>query len=172
MNKEKEIVIFSNYAEEMLSEEEALEMLQEMGEEEVSRERLWDFIFEQKREEEDCFLEEFNHFLSNNTFIATGTCGLWYGKVEGGTIINGLDDFLKLLRDCVYYKVTDNNGHLMIKGSHHDGNNYFELKKLNQKGEDFYDRNSYSMDSKELCTKLFTNTYSILPRLAKELYGC
>ena len=172
MKKEKEIVLFSNYAEDLISEEESLEVLVERGDRHITQNDILEYIYEDKKYEEECFLEEFGHFLSNNTFIATGTCGLWYGKVEGGMIINGIDDFFKLLRDCDFYKITDCKGHLMVKGSHHDGTNYFELKTLNNKGEAFYDRNSYSMDRKELYTKLFSNTYSRLPRLAKELYGC
>ena len=171
---QKEIVIFSNYVDALLNEEEALELLKEKneGEEEYTQNDILDYIYEEKRFEEECFLEEFGHFLSNNTFIVVGTCGLWYGNAEGGTIINGISDFFRLLKDCNFYKITDCNGHLLVQGSHHDGTNYFELKVLNNRGEEFYDRNSYSMDRRKLCTKLFSNTYSKLPRLAKTLYGC
>lgn len=168
----KEIVLFSNYLEDYLSEEEAKELLAENGNDNPTADEIWWFAEEDKEFERECFFEEFQWYLDKYTFIATGTCGLWYGRVAGGKVINGMKDFYSLITDCDYVKITDNNGHLMVKASHHDGTNYFELRKLNDKGVDFYNRNDYTYDRKELCEKLFTSTYSKLPRLAKELYGC
>jgi hypothetical protein len=168
----KEIVLFSNYLEDYMDEEEAKELLAENGNENPTADEIWYFAEEQKQYELDCFMEEFKWYLDKYTFIATGTCGLWYGRVAGGKVVNGINDFYSLIKDCDFIKITDNNGHLMVKASHHDGNNYYELRKLNDKGVEYHYNKADSLDRKELCERLFTSNYSKLPRLAKELYGC
>lgn len=168
----KEIVLYSNYVDDLMSVEEAKEMLEENGINNPTMDDVWEYINSQSDLDWQDFMEAFEECLKEDYYIATGTCGLWYGRVAGGKVINGINDFYSLLKDCDYIKITDNNGHLMVKCSHHDGTNYYELKKLNCKGVEFYENNDYKYDRKEMCEKLFTSRYSKLPRLFERIYGC
>ena len=168
----KEIVLFSNYVEDLMSEEEAREFLAENGEENITSNDIWEFIQNQSDFEWDEFTRYLDKYLEEDYYIATGTCGLWYGRVAGGKVLKNINDFYDLLKDCDYIKITDVGGHLMVQCSHHDGTNHYELRMLNDKGIEYYHKNDYNFDRKELCEKLFTSRYSKLPRLFERIYGC
>ena len=70
-----------------------------------------------------------------------------------------------------YIKITDRNGHLIIEGSHHDGNDRYELKRLTDKGYKYADRNYFARDRKLHDTIMRCNFYSALPKFAKRIYG-
>lgn len=105
--------------------------------------------------------------LSCGTFLLKGYCNRWNGRQDGGKFINDLDELLSCIShlDCI--KITDVDGHLMIDGYHHDGNDHYELKKLTKKGYEYANSNHFA-NSRELHNKIFNcNLFSCLPRLAQ-----
>lgn len=119
------------------------------------------------RAEIEC--HEKNH--DSKTYVIIGNLGLWYGRVEGGKIIEGL---WNSLRQCFedYNKIYEENGRLKVTAHHHDGTNFFQIKELTKRGEDFAERHKWDMSDRELHKKLFNDShYSRNVRMFKELYG-
>lgn len=165
-------MLFSNYVEDLMSEEEAREMLDDLNNE-LPLDVVQQSITLASENDWDDFFGEFERLLKTKNYIAVGSCGLWYGRVEGGLVIENSHQFYQLLKDCDYIKVEDDNGKLLIKCSHHDGDNYYELKELTTKGNEYFTRNEYELTRKQMCEKLFNSrNYSKLPRLHEKLYGC
>ena len=177
----KQHFLFSNYYGDMYSEEDIKEMINEdiyggllnIEEDDINDVLIYDYLRMCLDNDFDDFKINFKEELDNHYYVVTGTVGRWDGRYSGGIVVNGLDEIMKLLRDCEYISIVDNNGHLEIKGSHHDGTNYFEVRELTDKGYDYYTRNEYLFNSKELCEKLYNSSnYSRLPRLHKKVFGC
>lgn len=108
-----------------------------------------------------------DEMFDGSIFLLTGYCGRWNGKKECGKFIKSRIDLLERISHLDYLTIKDENGHLVIDGYHHDGNDHYELKKLTSKGYEFADRN-YFANTKELHETIFKNNfYSRLPRLAR-----
>lgn len=173
MNKlAKERIIFQNYDLDGY-EEEYKEMCEENGEE-FSENAMWNWVYFILDEDFRIALAELeNHF--NNKVIAFGSIGRWNGVYDGSKIFNNFKDaYWAMTEDCHYIKIYDENGHLFVHCSHHDGSCTFEIKELTKKGEEYYDRWNYGNDSR---TEAETNTqiikrYSIIPNFAHKVYGC
>lgn len=74
---------------------------------------------------------------SPHGFVLYGNIGRWNGTVPGAWIIKSFDDLYDCWQDCDYIKIYEEDGHLHIYCSHHDGNNSYELKELTAAGADF-----------------------------------
>lgn len=103
----------------------------------------WDFYY-------DCIC----NYLQSHNLIATGTVGTWLGRVEGGLVIETPQDFLSLLKDCDYIKIGMDDRQMIIKCSHHDGTNYYELREMLESDYEYYGEHMYD-DRRELCEYLF-----------------
>lgn len=111
-------------------------------------------------------------FMKNKTFIAFGTIGTWQGQLEGGVVIHRFNDLYKLWNDCDYIKIYDENGHLHIECSHHDGTNHYELRELNERGVAYeYSHRSW-LDRRTMINRLRQTNYSRLPHYLHKVYGC
>ena len=110
------------------------------------------------------FVETFNHFFKNKKLIVKGYVERWDGRYNGSVVCSSLYQLLDLLKDCGIIKFWDENGHLFFLGSHHDGTNIFEIKTLNEKGENRYYRTNSSKG-------LFQSAYSKLPHFAHLAFG-
>lgn len=121
---------------------------------------IWqDISYELKRE------------FEKNYYLLVGTCGRWDGKAKGGKFISSYADFQSAIAHLDYIKIYELNGHLYIDGYHHDGSDFYELKKLTDKGYEFASSN-YFAHSRTLHNTIFNNNfYSKLPRLSQVMYG-
>lgn len=180
MNKiAKERIIYNNYdlwddypdeeidriARECEWVDEDEEITDEMRTEWRYREDEWNWECEQD------YLEE---FFKGKTVGFFGVIGLWNGIYKVGNIGDFWTLYYKAVRDCDYIKIYDENGHLYLTCSHHDGTNCFEIKILNDDAEDYYDRWSYGNDNRkmyEVMTQIYKR-YSKIPRFAEKVYGC
>ncbi|MCH5321783.1 MAG: hypothetical protein J1E36_08450, partial [Eubacterium sp.] len=104
-------------------------------------------------------------------FLITGYCGTWHGNMEGGKFINDYDDFISVLQHLNDFKIIDRNGHLIIEGSHHDGHDRYEVKRLTRKGYELANSYYFANDRKLHNTIMTTNFYSTLPKLGAAIYG-
>ena len=135
-----------------------------------------EMIMEEKYHLEEWYWDDFRYelelfFSKGDAWLLTGSIGRWDGTCRGGFIFNTFDEFVKCLNDCMYWKVVDNNGHLEVYGSHHDGNNHFEIKRVSKTGCEYHDNHCFDMNTEELHTKMWNNNFmTALPYFVKNMY--
>lgn len=172
----KDIIIFDTYPDIEREKEIRQFIFEDCPEEWTSPEAIPDeYVFneldEQNCELWECVMDCLDELFSKDCYLLTGQFGSWRGKLDGGKFINSIDDFLDVTDHLDSIKIVDQNGHLIIEGSHHDGSDRYELKKLTRKGYELADRNYFANDRTLHNTIMKTNFYSALPHLAKTLYG-
>lgn len=177
----KERTIFNNYnLWEVYPDEDIKEQLMANGiyEEDITDDMIWeerDFLSNLDWEDEKARLEDF--FLNKgNKWMLFGEVGRWNGVFKAGTLFETFDDFFyKATKDCNYIHFYDENGHLYLTCSHHDGTCHYEIKEVTDKGIDYLERWEEDWDDKRteeyVHTQIF-NRYSRLPRFAERVYGC
>lgn len=176
--KNKEITIYDNYYS-LEREKEIREYLfdeyaEENGwqsPEDISDDRMFDEMYFQNQMEWDCFEADIKPMFEKDTYLLTGYFGGWRGSREGGTFIRSFNDLLSCIEHLDYIRIYDKNGHLYIHGSHHDGNDDYELKMLTDKGYEYAESKSFDRD--EWLHKAIKNCnfYSTLPYFARKVYG-
>lgn len=184
LNKKAKIpksrIIYSNYdLSEIYSDEDVIDTLIANGYEEND-------ITEDMMQKERYFLSEFDwedemerlkEFFSNGyKWIIVGTVGRWDGLYRAGTIFETFDDFFyKAACDCHYWKFYDENGHLYLTCSHHDGTCHYEIKEVTDKGVQYFENWEDNWNDKRKEEYIHTQImkrYSRLPRFAEKVYGC
>lgn len=175
--KISEIVYFNNYDG---FEDEAIEWLRENGNDDEVLSQ--DDVYRAESIIEEDYWDECNTMMnkfieSGKSFIAVGTCGLWDGNYDGGLIFGHWDDFKRrVFKDCGYFKIWEERGHLYVRCSHHDGTHSLEIKELTDKGFEYYSNWQYSPLSdprteRDVHKTLFTDShYSHLPRVFEKVY--
>ena len=113
---------------------------------------------------------------NGNKWMLFGSIGRWDGVYKAGTLFDTFDDFFyKATEDCDYWNFYDENGHLYLTCSHHDGTCHYEIKEVTDKGIEYL--NNWENDWNDRRTKEYVHTqifnrYSRLPRFAERIYGC
>ena len=171
-------IIYSNYdLLEQYPDEEIIETLiameyeeDEITDEMISRERYFidEVIWEEERER----LEE---FFCNGKWILFGEFGGWDRIYKAGVIDTFNNFFYEAIKDCPYYKIYDENGHLYLTCTHHDGTCHYEIKKVTDNGIQYlenWENNWKDKRTKEYVHTQIFNRYSRLPRFAEKVYGC
>lgn len=171
--------LYNNYHDDQMAKDARDYLLDEYGDAEgwrtlddVPEERVWKELSREDEFNWDAFVAEMDRVLdkSDTSFLITGTVGRWNGRASGGFVFDTLKELSKCWRDCDYIKVEDDDGHLFITCSHHDGTNHFEIKRLTKRGEKFIEDN-WDMDTEKLHSTAFNSNFmSGLPYLAKKLY--
>lgn len=173
MNKlVKERIIFQNYDLDGY-EEQYKEMCEEDGED-FNEEAMWRWIDDMVNIDLEDALRELKGFFKNKV-IAFGSIGLWNGVFDGGKVFNNFEKaFWDMTKDCDYIKIYDENGHLFVHCTHHDGSHTFEVKELTKKGEEYFERWEYSYDNRTErdCHKQLIAHYTTVPNFAHKIYGC
>ena len=143
-------------------------------EKEITDEMIWDEMrFLEEEYWNDISYELKSFFDKGNAWLLTGSIGRWDGNYRGGYIFNTFEGFCECLKDCDYVEITDNKGHLEIKCSHHDGTNFYEVKRVSDFGCEWYDNHLWDMYDEELHTKMWNNNFmTSLPHFARDIYGC
>ena len=113
---------------------------------------FWDWYYRTMNDEDNDFWEDFRLAIKNEPLftrcVITGNLGLWNGrKTIVPTLVDNLyDAVMKCLTDCELYKLTIKDNVLYVEGSHHDGNNSFEIRLVNS---DNYDKLNYWDDEED-----------------------
>ena len=176
--KNKEILIYDNYYS-LDREKEIREYLYDeyadeenwQSPDEIPDERVWDEMDFQDRIQWEDVKTELQALFENNVYLLTGTSGKWYGNVQGGKFIRSIEDLLSCLEHLEYIRIYDKNGHFCIHGSHHDGDDDYELKRLTHKGYQLANINYFAKDRKLHTAIMTCNFYSALPKFAQKVYG-
>ena len=177
----KERVIYDNYSLwEKYPDDEIIETLVENGKDRelITDEMIWNeryFCDEIDWKDEKENLKDF--FLNRGRkWMIFGEVGRWNGVYKSGTLFETFDDFFyKATQDCDYWKFYDENGHLYLTCSHHDGTCHYEIKEVTEKGIQYLENWEYDWDDKRseqyVHTQIFRR-YSRIPRFAERVYGC
>jgi hypothetical protein len=86
----------------------------------------------------DDFIYNLQHDKDNNVdCVVIADLGLWYGRRDCVKHFSTLESAIyACIKDCDYITITLVDGIIKVRASHHDGTNYFEIHKLNEKGYD------------------------------------
>ena len=169
--------LYSNYCgwiDEEDVKQELIDCERAENEEDITDEMIWDEMRFLEESYWDDFSYELKHFFEkSNAWLLTGSIGRWDGDCRGGYIFNTFEEFCRCFKDCDYIEITDDKGHLEVKCSHHDGTNFYEVKRVSDFGCDWYDNHSWDMNEEELHTKMWNNNFmTSLPHFARDVYGC
>lgn len=176
--KSKEITIYDNYYSLERENDARAYLFDDYAEEEnwqspedIPNEHVWNEIDFQDRMQWDDVKYELDTLFKKNVYLLTGTCGRWNGPAQGGKFIRSVNDLLSCIGHLDYIRIYDKNGHLYIHGSHHDGDDDYELKRLTDKGYELANNNYFAKDRKLHTAIMTCNFYSALPRFAQKVYG-
>lgn len=147
--KNKKIVLYSN-----MDIDEELSEIEREYQQEYEREELYNML---------------NDFFANNEAILSGVCGRWNGKIYFAKFIRSTKELLQAVGHLDYLEFLDNGGHLVIYGSHHDGQDRYEVRALTRKGERLASENWHDVEPSRLIKWSNCNLFSALPHLAKRL---
>ena len=142
--KAKEVkvtTLFDNYEGYNFEEEKAA--LQECNPDTtITDEMVWDSIRDMEDEDWSLCKHYLEDVCGDSRVIVSGYAGTWQGNIEAAKIFENVTDALAAcVKDCDYMKVMQfPNGLVEVKASHHDGTNIFYLRRVTDKGWDFYDR--------------------------------
>ena len=144
------------------------------NEDEITDEMIWDEIhFLEGQYWDDVKYELEKFFDKGIAWLLTGSIGTWNGRFNGGFIFNTFDEFTRCFTNCDYIKITDNKGHFEIECSHHDGTNFYKVKRVSDFGYEYYNNNCYDYCDETLYTKMWNSNFmTALPHFARDVYGC
>ena len=172
------VTLFDNYdfdRDEII--ESILSYRDDITEDDITDNMIYDEWYSQLEVWFEDIFSDLKKFFDNKQIICFGNIGRWNSYFDAGKIF---DDFEKawydMTKDCDYIRITDDNGHLYIDCSHHDGNNHFEIKVLTDKGAEYYDNWNYyswrgdNRTEEQVHTQIIKR-YSHLPKFYKNIYG-
>lgn len=176
MRTPEERVIYNNYNLWKEHHEAAEENLNLNGNDIPTENQIWDEIYELDSDRWENVKEELTKYFSKGAWIIQGTVERWSGRKAGGKIFYDFNTlFNTVTKDCDYVKIWDENGHLYLKCSHHDGTNMFEIKRVTNSGlrylKNWENNWNDKRSEKEVHTQIM-NHYSLLPNFMAEVYGC
>ena len=170
--------IYSNYDLcETYPDEDMVELALENGmiecEEDITDSMIDDLRYDADAIEWETVWRELCNFFKNKEVIFFGTLGLWNGRHAGGQTGKFERLFNEAVRDCDYLHFYEENGHLFLECSHHDGTNYFEIKEITEKGQQYLENWEYSYKdkrSKQDIHERIVKNYSKRPQFCKFTY--
>jgi len=115
---------------------------------------------------------ELKKFIDKDYFLIVGTFGSWRGALPSGKLVRSYNDLSGAWRQCDYINIYDENGHLYIECSHHDGTNHYEVKRLTTKGYEYLQNGWREHDQKAHEIAFNNNLFSALPHYAHQVFGC
>lgn len=159
----------------------------------ITDDDVWTFIYD--RQDND-FMEEKSALRESLDlgygFLAKGVNKRWDGTSRGYEIVDDFNNLLDggyggLLNGCDKCKIWDENGHLHIEGTHHDGGICFEVRPLTSDGRDLLDAAEYedtdtikeitgesTLGIKDAIRRAWNDLsgeLAIIPRFAEKEYG-
>ena len=148
-----------------------------------AEEQGWDFVeeipdklvFEELHKDDVYMWEDFENgmkkILDRTPCLILGTTGRWNGEFSAGRFITVFSELRNGLQHLDNLRIVDKNGHLIIEGSHHDGNDRYEIKALTNKGRQIAEYNHFAHDKHLHEVLMKSNLFTGLPHLAKVIRG-
>ena len=178
MRMPKKRIVFDNYNVTQRYEWARLDILEENPEAAPTDSEIWERAADMEHNDWSDETAQLREFFAGNSWLAMGTVGRWTGNHAAGTVFDNLDEFFhSATKDCDYWEIWDENGHLYMRCSHHDGTNYFEIKRLSRRGVGVLENweFDYTNETPEEImheTLWGCNLFSGLPHFAHTVYGC
>lgn len=165
MKKNKKVTLYSNAITKEKVEYTRRYLLDENGER-PSDSELLNFINADDDISWNFFKYEYEIYFDTHNFVVKANLERWNGRFDSSKIMTGgWNDFLKLIKYDIV-EIVDNNGHLEIVGTHHDGRDYLEIRELTRKGDEYANGYHYDKSETEDAQAVWNNFHSRLPRLA------
>ncbi len=144
------------------------------NESEITDEMIMNLRYDEDDVNWRCQKMELKKFFKGKTVGFFGDVGRWDGVYKAGKIGEFWDLFYKAIEDCAYIRIYDENGHMYLTCSHHDGTCHFEIKEITDKGTEYLDRWEYGTDNRteQYVHNQIFKRYSKVPRIAQKVYGC
>lgn len=175
----KERVIYDNYYlwenypdEDVIEFAKVNELIDE--DETPTENQIWNWRYELDQLDWEDVWYELRKYFQGKTVGFFGEVGLWHGVYKAGKMGDFENLWYKAIEDCDYIKIYDENGHLYLTCSHHDGTCHFEIKEITSEGRAYLDRWEWGDDNRteEQCHNQIYKRYSRLPRYAEKVMGC
>ena len=155
--------------------EDAKEWLIEEGNEDPSDSEIWAEVNFQDECNWSDAKYELTKFFKDKTVGFFGEVGLWHGTYKAGKIGEFWKLYYDATKDCDYVKIVDLNGKMFLKCSHHDGTNFFEIREITQKGEDYLENwecNGNDLRKEKYIHDQIYKRYSRNPNYMHKVFGC
>ena len=165
--------LWKKYPDEELKEI-AIEFEWVTEEDEITDEMLNDWRYQEDEVDWENEKENLTELFKGKTVGFFGDVGRWDGVYKAGKIGEFWDLFYKAIEDCAYIRIYDENGHMYLTCSHHDGTCHFEIKEITDKGTEYLDRWEYGTDNRteQYVHNQIFKRYSQVPRMSQKVYGC
>lgn len=144
----------------------------EIPEDGPSDDEIWQEWYDQNERDWDDIEGEVRYHDERGSYLIIASLGLWNGRFDGGKIIDGY--LHEAIRECFedYNRVYWQDKNLKIEATHHDGTNHFIIKKLTDRGIEFYNNHYYDYDDRTMHQKLFKDAhYSHSVDFFARIYG-
>ena len=144
----------------------------EIPEDGPSDDEIWQEWYDQNERDWDDIEWEVECHDERGSYLIIASLGLWNGRFDGGKIIDGY--LTEAIRACFedYNKVYWQDKNLKVEAIHHDGTNHFIIKKLTDRGIEFYNNHEWEMDDRTMHQKLFKDAhYSHSVDFFARIYG-
>ena len=118
---------------------------------------------------------EFDHYDDKtglpSVYVIVAQIGRWNGTFDGGKVVYGLKNAIHMCFED-YNKIYQEGKMLKVRAVHHDGTNHFIIKKLTDRGIEFYNNHYYDYDDRTIHQKLFKDAhYSHSVDFFARIYG-
>ena len=166
--------IYNNYNLWEDSKDDAIETLK-ANDITITDSAIWEEIYNQDEYDWIGIKDDLERFFNGeSTWILQGTCECWDGNHKAGMIFEDFEEMLnKAAKDCDYIHLYDKNGHLYLKCSHHDGTNYYEIKKVTDRGVEYLANWKDNWDdnrTEQYVHNQIMERYSVLPHFGHKVY--
>ena len=144
----------------------------EIPEDGPSDDEIWQEWYDQNERNWDDIEAEVKYHNERGSYLIIASLGLWNGRFDGGRLVEGT--LSEAIRTCFedYNRVYWQDKNLKVSAVHHDGTNYFIIKKLTDRGIEFYNNHEWEMDARTLNEKLFRDShYSHSVDFFARIYG-
>ena len=101
---------------------------------------FWEWVADQQSMEWDDLMFNLESAECNVNCVVTGSLGLWNGRrgIEPKAFPSLKSAIYACVNGCDYAIITEDDGEILVKVIHHDGNNNFIIRKLNKEGLEAY----------------------------------
>lgn len=132
-------ILFSNYD---FDEEEVKNDMLECGydEEYITEDTLFEFWHDECLYWWEDIDAQLYNLLDGEKHIVYGEVERWNGQYSGANISDDWkESWYSMTKDCDYIELYVEDGDLKVKCSHHDGTNFFTIRKLNEEGVELWE---------------------------------
>lgn len=131
---------------------------------EISDDEAYDWAYDEINRNTDEIMSEIRTADRNHPsmWVIAAKLGLWNGTFDGGKVFKTLEDAVRAAwEDMDDFEICeDDQGETIMIGHHHDGNNTYHLRRVNNSGAEWYEENEYEYSDRDIVNRLMQPDYS------------